>query len=50
MAADYEIEAVLDEGRFTRVLRGRRCSDGLPVVLKHLRHLDCTCSAGHCGP
>ncbi len=36
-AADYEIEAVLDEGRFTRVLRGRRSGDGLAVVLKHLR-------------
>ncbi len=36
-ATDYEIEAVLDEGRFTRVLRGRRRRDGLAVVLKLLR-------------
>jgi predicted ATPase/signal transduction histidine kinase/predicted Ser/Thr protein kinase len=36
-ATDYEIEAVLDEGRFTRVLRGRRRRDGLAVVLKVLR-------------
>ena len=33
----YEIEAVLDEGRYTRVLRGRRRRDGLAVVLKLLR-------------
>ena len=36
-ASDYEIEAVLDEGRARRVLRARRRRDGLPVVVKHLR-------------
>ncbi|MBL9106151.1 MAG: AAA family ATPase [Myxococcales bacterium] len=35
--AEYEIEAVLDEGRHTRVLRGRRRRDGRAVVLKLLR-------------
>ena len=36
-ASDYEIEAVLDEGRSRRVLRARRRHDGLAVVVKQLR-------------
>jgi predicted ATPase/signal transduction histidine kinase len=36
-AADYEIDAVVHDGRTTRVVRARRRRDGLRVVLKHLR-------------
>ena len=36
-ASDYEIEAVLDEGRSRRVLRARRRCDGVTVVVKQPR-------------